>query len=74
MTQKVGPTHQWWTEGKDRDNDNGKYVHKEKESHKILKQVKTPRIKEFACLEVKFWKTCELRVISGEAYEDRVKL
>jgi hypothetical protein len=40
---------------------------------KFSKRGENLRIEEFACLEVKFQKACELRVISREAYEDRVK-
>jgi hypothetical protein len=40
---------------------------------KSRKRVENPQIEEFACLGVKFRKACELRVISREACEDRVK-
>jgi hypothetical protein len=40
---------------------------------KFSKRGENLRIEEFVCIGVKFQKACELRVISREAYEDRVK-
>jgi hypothetical protein len=44
-----------------------------KENSEMVKLVEIPRIKEFACLGVKFRQVRELKVIWREAYEDRVK-
>jgi hypothetical protein len=47
-----------------------------KRGNKIMKsrkRVENPQVEEFACLGFKFRKACELRVISREACEDRVK-
>jgi hypothetical protein len=48
-------------------------MEKKKENNEVMNKSETPQIKEVRVSGVKFRKSCELRVISDEACDDRVK-
>jgi hypothetical protein len=48
-------------------------MEKKIENHEMMKKIENPPNQSVRTPRVKFQKACELRVISGEACEDRVK-